>query len=123
MSLWGIWLSGIGAASAGPTVALEGVLAHTGGGPVRVELLAEQSGGQPPLLAWSGWIDHPGPFRLEVPADLGEVRLRAAADPDADGVGPLDPQVRLAAPLRVGRAPIEGLELTLIRPDTGGPRR
>jgi hypothetical protein len=103
------------------TVQIEGVLAHTGAGPVRVELLTEQTGGQPPLLAWSGWIDGPGPFRLAVPIDLGEVRLRAAADLDGDGVGPLDPQGRLANPLRIGRAPITGIELTLILPGMEGP--
>jgi|GEM_PF-2491885 len=107
-------------ATAGDVVRVHGTLQHTGSGEAVVELLRQPEDGAP-LLAWEGRIARPGPFVLEVPAGLGEVRLRAALDSEQDGVGAKDPQVLLVEPLQIGREDLYGLVLQLARVDVGGP--
>ncbi len=106
----------IAAAGAGETVSVSGVIAHSGSGPIRVELLTRSPGVQP-MLAWAGILPGPGPFTLEVPQHLGAVTLRAAADGDGDGVGPEDPQ-DLVERLEITTEPVAGVELSL-RPPRG----
>ncbi len=113
MILW------FGLAMAKDVVRMHGTLQHTGSGEAVVELLRQQDDGAP-LLAWEGRIAAPGPFVLEVPAGLGEVRVRAALDADEDGVGSADPQVLLAEPLLIGREDLYGIVLQLARIDARG---
>lgn len=108
------------------SVHITGVLASTTPGPFRVEVLLPQADGGPPLLAWTGVLGKAGPFDLEIPTDLGEVRVRVAADIAGDGIGADDPQAVWPTPLNIARQDITGIDLSLIRPDLqptpGGPR-
>lgn len=99
------------------SVHLSGVLASTTPGPFRVEVLLPQPDDGPPLLAWAGVLSKAGPFELEIPSDLGEVRLRVAADREGDGIGADDAQAVFPLPISVGRQDVTGIELNLIRPD------
>lgn len=109
----------LGLAWAQDVIRVHGTLQHTGSGEAVVELLRQQDDGAP-LLAWEGRIGTPGPFVLEVPAGLGEVRVRAALDTDEDGIGAADPQVLLPEPLTIGREDLYGIVLQLVRIDARG---
>lgn len=107
-----------GAARAEPVgeVSVSGVVAHSGSGAIRLELLLLDDEGGAPLLVQSMTLASAGPFSMQAPAGLGRVRVRAAYDPDGDGVGPADAQ-GLSEPVVVGASEIQGLEITLRRPD------
>ncbi|MCB9758751.1 MAG: hypothetical protein H6739_02845 [Alphaproteobacteria bacterium] len=111
-------LSGlIGAALAADTVTLSGVVQHSAAGALRVEVLLVVPDGQAPLLVAASTIEGPGPFSIRIPARVGQVRLRVAADDEGDGVGPDDAQGVLPEPLMVGSQDITGVSLSLRRPD------
>jgi hypothetical protein len=110
----------VAVALADDIVRIHGTLQHTGSGEAVVELIVQHETG-PPLLAWEGRIATPGPFVLEVPARLGDVRVRAGLDAQEDGLGPTDPQVLLEEPLSIGGDDIYGLVLTLRRIDLADP--
>ena len=92
------------------TVGISGVVSYTGSGALTAEVLLVDGEG-PPLLAHSVLLERPGPFRLEVPAGLGPVRLRIAADVRSDGIGADDPQALHPEVLVVADQDLEGLEL------------
>ena len=102
-------------------VEVSGQIESEQAGPVRLELLSLQGPGQNPLLRWTGWAEGPGPFSLEVPAGLQDVKLRAALDLKRDGIGPDDPQIRVPIPLVVGREPIGGIVLKIRPPEHRAP--
>ena len=102
-------------AQATGTVELRGQVDTEQEGQVRVEVLRSQGGGKNTLLLWSGWVQGPSAFAVEIPSGLGEVFLRAALDLKRDGIGPDDPQIRQPIRLNVGSVDIEDIELR-IRP-------
>jgi hypothetical protein len=105
----------------GPVVALSGTVDSQQAGPVRLELLKPQGPGKNPLLVWHAWVNKAGPFSLELPAGLGEVKLRAAIDVKRDGIGPDDPQIRIPLSLVVGQSDIANITLAIRSPEHGSP--
>jgi len=104
----------IASVMAADTVRVSGVIEYTGSGPIRLELLNRSEGEA--LLVWSGSAPGAGPFSVDVPAHLGAVTLRAASDPERDGVGPQDPQ-GLIEGLAIADKSVEGLTITLKPPE------
>ena len=96
-------------------VTLSGRVDTEQAGQIRVEVLRSQGDGKNTLLLWSGWVQGPSDFAVEIPSGLGEVFLRAALDLKRDGIGPDDPQIRLPIRLNVESKDIEGVEIR-IRP-------
>jgi hypothetical protein len=111
--LW-VALGGV-LAQGGETVELRGQVDSEQVGQVRVEILRSQGAGKNTLLIWSGWVQGPSDFAVDIPKDLGEVLLRAALDLKRDGIGPDDPQIRMPIRLDVGSEDIAGIKLR-IRP-------
>ena len=105
----------VGLAQAPSTVQLSGQVDSDQQGQVRIEVLRSQGSGKNTLLLWSGWVQGPSTFAVNIPSDLGDVLLRAALDLKRDGIGPDDPQIPLPIRLNVGREDIGGVELR-IRP-------
>ena len=114
-------LVGVALAGDTETVELSGELENQQGGRVRVELLVPQEGVNGPLLVWHGFVEAPGPFSFEVPANLGTVKLRAAVDLKRDGVGPDDPQMRLPIRLEIGEGAVSALRLVILPPEHSSP--
>ena len=114
-----LWMSVTQAS--GPVVELSGIIESDEPGPIRIELLRPQAAGQNPLLVWHGWVEGPGPYSIDIPAGLDEVKLRAAADIKRDGIGPDDPQIRLPVPLVVGDSNVEGVDLKIRPPEHRAP--
>ena len=113
MSVWAAFVAGL---AQGPgTVELSGQVDTEQEGQVRIEVLRSQGSGKNTLLLWSGWIQGPSAFSVEIPSGLGEVFLRAALDLKRDGIGPDDPQIRQPIRLNVGSVDIEDIALR-IRP-------
>ncbi len=105
----------LGLALAQEPVHVRGEVRHSGSGPVRVEVLQIQDEG-PVLLIAELILPRPNStFDLPVPPNLGQVRVRAAADPGLDGVGEDDPQVVYPRTLTLGHQDIDGIELTLVQ--------
>ncbi len=106
------------------TVSIRGDVRYSGVGPVVVEVLLIESSG-PPLLAGSAVVESGnGPFEVQVRARIGTVSVRAAHDPDRDGVSETDAQTIWPEPLAVNSADIEGLQLHLeqsLEPRPGTP--
>lgn len=105
-----LWLS---LALAADQVRVSGRVESTVPGPIRVELLKVDEGVQ--LLVAEQILDEPGEFALTVSGVTGTVHLRAAADPDRDGISADDPQV-VHPPLQLIGDPVGGLTLTLVLP-------
>lgn len=105
----------------GPVVVMSGTVDSRQAGPVRLELLKPQGPGKNPLLVWHAWVDKGGPFSLELPAGLGEVKLRAAIDVKRDGIGPDDPQIRIPLSLVIGQSDIADITLAIRSPEHGSP--
>jgi hypothetical protein len=109
------WLLLLSSALAVGQIHISGAVRHSGSGPVRVEVLQVQDEG-PVLLVAEVLLPRPNAdFDLVVPANLGRVLIRAAADPDMDGVGESDPQVVYPRDLELGRQDIRGIELNLVQ--------
>ena len=103
------------------TVALSGTIDSEQPGQVRIELLRTQGPDQNTLLLWSGWVSAPGAYRVEVPAGLQSVMLRAALDLKRDGVGPDDPQIRVPLRLQIGRDDLVEVDLQIRPPEHRSP--
>ena len=97
------------------TVELSGRVDTEQAGQVRIEILRAQGTGKNTLLLWSGWVQGPSDFAVEIPSGLGDVLLRAALDLKRDGIGPDDPQIRLPIRLTVENEDISDVEIR-IRP-------
>ena len=103
-------------AFAADEVRISGTVESSVGGPIRVELLRGEEGA-PQLLVASVVLDEPGPFALTVKPHLGQVVLRAGADPDGDGIGAGDAQVVHSPALQIQDSPVTALTLSLVLPD------
>lgn len=102
-------------ALAADQVRISGRVESTVPGPIRIELLQVEEHSSAQLLVAYELLEEPGPFVLIVTDVSGTVHLRAAADPDGDGVGPDDPQT-LHPPFILEGDPVGGLTLTLVLP-------
>lgn len=101
-------------------VTLSGRVEWSGGGPVRVEALSEDSEGQL-LVVNAVVLDGPGAFELTVPRDSGPLRLRAGSDPEGDGIGPDAAMGIYPGLVRVGAAEQEALVWSLSAPRVSAP--
>ena len=103
----------LGLALAGDEVVVSGRVESSVESPVRLEIILVEPG-SPQLLLHEEVMEQAGPFRLTLPAQEGNVVLRASADIDLDGAGPRDPQAVL--PLDLSGAPQTELVVTLVLP-------
>ena len=121
MSGWIFAGVAVGIAQGPSTVELRGRIDSEQEGQVRLEILRSQGPEKNTLLVWSGWIQAPSEFAVEIPGGLGEVLLRAALDLKRDGIGPDDPQVRLPIRLNVTSEDITGVEIRIRPPAHQSP--
>ena len=121
LALFSSLISSVAAADVG-TIQLQGELTQPTEGPVMIELLIPQTSEQHPLLAWSGVLNsNGGPFQVTVPAELGRVYLRAAIDPQRDGIGPGDPQTRVPLQLEIGSRDLHNVNIEIHEPQQLSP--
>ncbi len=100
--------------SAGDGVTMSGSISYDGtaSGVLRLDFLKQPEGQTLPQLLHTMALDAPGPWKVDVPKDLGSVNIVAYLDANENGPNEGEPSAT-ATNIEVGGDPITGIDLEL----------